>query len=102
MPVTFQCNGCRTRLSIGRRKAGSSIRCPKCNTEQIVPVALKELSRTEAKESSFPTISLGQQTGNPKLPVSSNLSVDSLIGGAGLALLLCIGAYLAANAVGKP
>ncbi len=37
MPIRFRCIGCRQLLSIGRRKAGAEIQCPKCGRLQRVP-----------------------------------------------------------------
>lgn len=39
MPIKFRCAACRHVLSIGTRKAGTSIQCPKCQAEGIVPLA---------------------------------------------------------------
>ncbi|MCS7306802.1 MAG: hypothetical protein NZ602_17040 [Thermoguttaceae bacterium] len=37
MPIRFRCVACRQLLSIGRRKAGTEIQCPKCGRSQLVP-----------------------------------------------------------------
>lgn len=37
MPIRFLCTGCNRMLSIGRRKAGTPIDCPKCGHTQTVP-----------------------------------------------------------------
>lgn len=37
MPIRFQCEGCKQRLSIARRKAGVPIACPTCGRKQTVP-----------------------------------------------------------------
>lgn len=37
MPIRFRCTACRQLLSIGRRKAGTEIQCPKCGFSQQVP-----------------------------------------------------------------
>ena len=37
MPIRFRCVACRQLLSIGRRKAGTEIQCPKCARSQVVP-----------------------------------------------------------------
>lgn len=42
MPVQFQCPACRTLLSVGSKKAGQSIQCPKCSATVIVPGGLAE------------------------------------------------------------
>lgn len=37
MPVHFHCTYCRQLLGIGRRKAGTVVRCPKCTNQVVVP-----------------------------------------------------------------
>ena len=37
MPVQFLCPQCRQLLSVGTRKIGSSVNCPRCGTATIVP-----------------------------------------------------------------
>ncbi len=37
MSIRFACTNCRQALGIAARKAGSTVRCPKCQTEQTVP-----------------------------------------------------------------
>lgn len=37
MPIRFLCPSCRSKLSIGRRKSGETIACPKCQAPVIVP-----------------------------------------------------------------
>ena len=37
MPIQFACPECRQRLSIGSRKAGTEILCPKCKAPTLVP-----------------------------------------------------------------
>jgi hypothetical protein len=39
MPIQFRCPQCSVRLSIGRRKAGTRIQCPRCATATTVPLA---------------------------------------------------------------
>lgn len=38
MPVRFNCNECKTLLSVGRRKIGERIDCPKCGAKITVPI----------------------------------------------------------------
>jgi hypothetical protein len=38
MPIRFICTNCRQALAIAARKAGSKIKCPKCQAELTVPV----------------------------------------------------------------
>jgi hypothetical protein len=37
MPIRFRCAYCNQLMGIGRRKAGTIIRCPRCAGEVIVP-----------------------------------------------------------------
>lgn len=37
MPVQFICSHCRRRLSVGQRKAGTTVACPKCGHPNVVP-----------------------------------------------------------------
>lgn len=37
MPLQFVCSNCHRRLSVGSRKAGCAVACPKCGQENIVP-----------------------------------------------------------------
>lgn len=37
MPVRFRCSGCRSRLSIARRKVGTDVVCPTCQAVVTVP-----------------------------------------------------------------
>ena len=37
MPVRFTCSVCNQLLSIGRRKVGSEVTCPKCTSRILVP-----------------------------------------------------------------
>jgi len=37
MPIRFRCIDCNQLLSIASRKAGAQIRCPRCDTENMVP-----------------------------------------------------------------
>jgi hypothetical protein len=37
MPVQFTCSHCRRRLSVGQRKVGTTVACPKCGLPNVVP-----------------------------------------------------------------
>jgi phage FluMu protein Com len=37
MPIRFRCTSCRKLLGIARRKAGTVVKCPDCESELIVP-----------------------------------------------------------------
>ena len=39
MPIEFRCTGCRSRLHVPKRWAGSTLPCPKCGTRVVVPTA---------------------------------------------------------------
>jgi hypothetical protein len=47
MPIDFRCAYCNQLMRIGRRKAGSVVRCPKCAGEIIVPTPEGEASPPE-------------------------------------------------------
>ncbi|HPP52986.1 MAG TPA: hypothetical protein PK777_08560 [Thermoguttaceae bacterium] len=58
MPIRFRCVACRQLLSIGRRKAGAEIQCPKCGRSQVVPnqeEAAAALAAETAHHSSEPS-----------------------------------------------
>ncbi len=38
MPLLFRCSRCQQKLSVSTRKAGTTIRCPKCERDIIVPI----------------------------------------------------------------
>ena len=42
MPVRFVCSNCRQALSVGRRKIGSYVDCPRCGTSNLVPPLLDD------------------------------------------------------------
>jgi len=37
MPIAFRCTGCRCRLHVAERRAGTSVCCPRCRTRVVVP-----------------------------------------------------------------
>lgn len=37
MPIRFRCEHCQQRLSVGSKKAGAVVLCPKCNNKIVVP-----------------------------------------------------------------
>lgn len=37
MPVQFHCSQCRRNLSVGQRKSGATVACPKCGAPNVVP-----------------------------------------------------------------
>lgn len=48
MPIRFRCSTCDGLLSIARRKAGTAIACPKCQSDNVVPEASTDLANAEA------------------------------------------------------
>src|SRR5438132_3573115 len=118
MPITFRCGGCQTRLSIGTHKAGTPIRCPKCKAALTVPAAPETPERIQSsgpgrgngpstfanlagataaprQESSSPEVCVDQRP-----PTPAGLPLRYLAAGIGLALMLCIGAYVIASSLG--
>jgi hypothetical protein len=49
MPIRFRCSVCQQLLGIGRRKAGTVVRCPKCTNQVIVPEASDSAANPAAK-----------------------------------------------------
>jgi phage FluMu protein Com len=37
MPIRFRCEHCRQLLSVGSKKAGTTVSCPKCKSRIVVP-----------------------------------------------------------------
>jgi hypothetical protein len=44
MPIRFTCTCCRQPLSIGKRKAGTQVTCPKCQSGLTVPMLDKPVA----------------------------------------------------------
>jgi hypothetical protein len=42
MPIRFRCSYCNQLMGIARRKAGSTVRCPTCHADLVVPAAEDE------------------------------------------------------------
>lgn len=42
MPIRFRCHHCNQLMGIARRKAGSTVRCPTCHADLVVPEAEEE------------------------------------------------------------
>lgn len=53
MPVQFHCSQCRRTLSVGQRKSGSTVACPKCGAPNVVP-RIERDSATSATTVSSP------------------------------------------------
>lgn len=51
MPVRFTCSVCNQLLSIGRRKIGSEVVCPKCKSRILVPAPEPAAVHAAAEES---------------------------------------------------
>lgn len=37
MAIAFRCTGCRCRIHVAERRAGTSVSCPRCQTRVVVP-----------------------------------------------------------------
>ena len=61
MPVQFVCSKCHRKLSVGSRKAGCTVACPKCGQENIVPQPAAAAEQT----SSAVTIVAAEPTSAP-------------------------------------
>lgn len=49
MPIAFRCTGCRCRIHVAQRRAGTSVPCPRCRTRVVVP-ATSEAAEPTALE----------------------------------------------------
>ncbi|MCL4194018.1 MAG: hypothetical protein KJZ87_19935 [Thermoguttaceae bacterium] len=81
MPIRFLCTGCNRMLSIGRRKAGTSIDCPKCGYTQTVPgfeaaaaslaaarvTATHEETAPDSESADAPCVVIGPPLGAPSV-----------------------------------
>lgn len=67
MAIRFRCRRCAVLLSIGARKAGSEIRCPRCGAAQTVPNAE---NKPEQRAIAAPT------------PARSATAGEAIVGGA--------------------
>lgn len=47
MPILFRCDHCRQKLSIPSRKAGKTLKCPKCAREIVIPIPEAKLADEE-------------------------------------------------------
>ena len=52
MPIKFRCPKCRQAYSISSKKAGTSIRCQKCDAKMRIPALEAPTDATPAKEAS--------------------------------------------------
>jgi len=39
MAIAFRCTGCRCRIHVADRRAGTTVSCPRCRTRVVVPAA---------------------------------------------------------------
>ena len=69
MSIRFRCKSCRQLLGIANRKAGASIRCPKCGFTQVVPAESTVLAMTGGTPAD-------QSTGGPEMIVCDESSAD--------------------------
>src|SRR5262245_15335262 len=105
MPITFSCSGCQTRLSIGRRKAGQPITCPKCLTALVVPntdpadasgITSQPASKADLVVSVPPRPALADPH-MPPLAATPTLPARYLAASVAAVLLLCALGYVAAR-----
>ena len=77
MPISFRCSSCEHLLSTARRKAGSSVICPRCNTWVSVPQP-GEVNTTST--ASTPELALGAVPAleGPPVAAFATMSVASL------------------------
>lgn len=84
MPIQFRCQHCNQKLSITRRKAGSSVACPACAKPIRVPtldeaaaaLAVKQAARDSApatadRPTSEPEPAQGQEQASPQADVTA-------------------------------
>ena len=70
MPVQFVCNSCSQLLSVGSRKIGTVVECPRCRRNLTVPdpdtaatsVAMRQAQRTPVPEPSLPEFAVYDDT----------------------------------------
>jgi ribosomal protein S27E len=46
MAIAFRCTGCRCRIHVADRRAGTTVSCPRCQTRVVVPAAGEPAQRT--------------------------------------------------------
>ena len=51
--IKFRCSECEKPLSIGRKKAGATVTCPKCQSEILVPMDTELIDREDSEENPF-------------------------------------------------
>lgn len=54
MPIRFRCAYCKQLMSIGSRKKGTVVRCPKCSGQTVVPQQSSESGRGPASAKAGP------------------------------------------------
>jgi phage FluMu protein Com len=97
MPIRFRCPHCRQSLVAASRKAGSEIRCPKCQGAQIVPAEEPERETTLAP-SPVPAGPPGEPTGDSGMILFPR---RTLYIQAVLFVVLALGAFLIGYFVGR-
>ncbi len=75
MPVQFHCCQCRRTLSVGQRKAGATVACPKCGAPNVVP-RLEPASATPEATSPPPS---DLAAGPPKTPASGSSALPEAV-----------------------
>jgi hypothetical protein len=46
MAIAFRCTGCRCRIHVADRRAGTTVSCPRCRTRVVVPTAVEPAQPT--------------------------------------------------------
>ena len=81
MPVEFQCPSCHQRLSVGRKKAGQQVDCPKCEAAVAVPT-LDEAAAVSVMAESIDTVVNGN--GSPDFSSVASLDEVKAVPAAGI------------------
>ena len=71
MPIRFRCPNCETMLSIGRRKTGTMIVCPKCADQILVPAAEAEPHGIDLADE--------ESTSAPRDPLADGSGTDAVL-----------------------
>lgn len=82
MPIQFRCPACDRMLGIARRKAGTVVKCPRCNAEVRVPALAGMAVETSGPVGAAPAIPKGSVNGNAATvrnrPSAAERKVDSM------------------------
>ena len=84
MPVQFVCTHCHRRLSVGHRKAGTTVACPKCGQPNVVPGSAVGMSEPPAPLDPPASGDIALLEVAPPSPHMEAVSNDKIIGGISL------------------